>query len=279
MTVKEILNYSIKILNENDIEDYRIKSKILISFVTGIQKESLIAHDNEKITDKQEKIIKKHIKDLVNGKPIQYITKNQEFMKLNFFVNESVLIPRPDTEILVEEVLDIAKKQEKKVKIFDLCTGSGAIAISLAKNLPNIQVVASDISKEALKIAKVNAQKNEVNINIVQADLFDGINEKFDIIVSNPPYIKTEDIKMLAKDVQNEPFIALDGGKTGLEIYKKIIKNANEFLEPNGWLCLEIGYDQKEEIIKLINETNNYNNIYSKKDLAGNDRIVVCRRN
>lgn len=278
MTIKEILNYAIKILNENNIEDYKIKSKILVAFVIGRPKEYLIAHDNEEITEKEEKTIKKYTQELAQGKPIQYITNSQEFMKLDFFVNENVLIPRPDTEILVEEVLSIAKEQNI-VKILDLCTGSGAIAVSLAKNLPNAQIIASDISAKALDVAKINAEKNKTNIKIVQADLFEGIDEEFDIIVSNPPYIKTEIIKTLNKDVQEEPFIALDGGETGLEIYKRIIEDAYKILKTNGFLCLEIGYDQKDDVINLINETNNYSNIYSKQDLAGNDRIVVCRRN
>jgi len=141
-----------------------------------------------------------------------------------------------------------------------------------------VVVTASDISKEALKVAQQNAQQNKVNIEFTQSDLFQNINKKFNIIVSNPPYIKTSLIKNLSKEVQNEPHLALDGGQDGLKFYKKIIGDSYKYLEDNGYLALEIGYDQKEDVIKIIEDTNKYKEIYSKKDLSGNDRIVVCKR-
>lgn len=170
----------------------------------------------------------------------------------------------------------------------DLCTGSGAIGISIAKNIRNAEITLLDISKQALKIAEKNYLNiigieefsDACRINIIQSDLFKNINanNKFDIIVSNPPYIKTEVIKTLDKEVQNEPIIALDGGKDGLKIYKRIISEGYKFLNSNGYLCLEIGYDQKEEVISIIEKNKTYKNIYSKKDLSGNDRIVVCKK-
>jgi len=210
--------------------------------------------------------------------PIQYITNNQEFMKLNFYVDKNVLIPQPDTEILVEEVIEISKKINSK-KILDLCTGSGAIGVSLAKYLPNCEITAVDISKKALQIAKKNAIINEVEkqITFISSDLFSNLeSQKFDIIVSNPPYIKRNDIENLEEQVKKEPLIALDGGEDGLDFYKKIIKEAHKYLVSEGYLCLEIGYNQKDEVIKLIEKEETFKNIYSKKDLYGIDRIIIA---
>ena len=200
-------------------------------------------------------------------------------MKLNFFVNENVLIPRQDTEILVEEVIDIAKKINAK-KILDLCTGSGAIAVSIAKYLPQIEVMAVDISKNALNIAKKNAITNSVDNQIIfiESDIFTNLeNEKFDIIVSNPPYIKSDVIDRLSEEVRKEPKIALDGGEDGLYFYNKIVKESYSYLKSGGYLCLEIGFDQKIDVIKLIENEERFENTYSKKDLYNNDRIVITK--
>ena len=164
-------------------------------------------------------------------------------------------------------------------KILDLCTGSGAIGVSLAKYIKKSEITASDISEKALKIARKNVENNDVEnqMNFIKSDLFEKICDKYDIIVSNPPYIKTDVIETLDKEVQKEPHIALDGGKDGLKFYKKIIKQSYEYLKYDGFLCLEIGYDQKDEIINLIENEGKYTQIYSKKDLYGNDRIVVAK--
>ena len=203
-------------------------------------------------------------------------------MGFEFYVDENVLIPQPDTEILVEEVVDISKKinnNSNELRVLDMCTGSGVIAISLSKLIENASVSASDISDGALNVAKENAIKNSVNIEFYKSDLFNDIskNVKFDIIVSNPPYIQTEVIKGLSKEVQSEPFIALDGGEDGLVFYREIIKNAKDYIVEDGYLALEIGYDQKESVTNLLRE-NGYKNIYSKTDLSGNDRVVVGQK-
>ena len=247
MNIQEIVNYSTNKLKENNIEDYNLKAKLLISKVINKPKEYLLIHNNEEI--KEEKIfeIKKNLDKIIQGYPIQYITQNQEFMGLNFYVNESVLIPQPDTEILVDEVINIAGTIAEP-KILDLCTGSGAIAVSLKKNINELsKVSASDISKNALDVAKINAKNNKVKIKFIESNLFENIEKKFNIIVSNPPYIKTEVIKDLSLEVQNEPHIALDGGQDGLDFYRKIINNAYKYLEDDGYLALEIGYDQKDQ--------------------------------
>lgn len=221
----------------------------------------------------------KNIDKIINGKPIQYITNEQEFMKLKFYVDENVLIPQPDTEIIVEKIIDKFKNNE--VKILDLCTGSGAIAVSIAKYIEKSKIIATDISDKAIQIAKLNAEKNLVHkkIDFILSDMFKNIKkDKFDIIVSNPPYIKTKVINNLQKSVQNEPYIALDGGEDGLKFYKIIAENAYKFLKNNGKLYLEIGFDQKEDVIELLEKNNKYNEVTCIKDLADNDRLVIANR-
>lgn len=281
MNIKQALEYGIELLKENNIDEPILKTRIMLAYIFNKNKEYLMIHGEEELSEKLEKKYIASINKLCNGMPLQYITNKQEFMGLEFYVNENVLIPQPDTEILVEEVIDIAKRGNKK-KILDLCTGSGAIGISIAKSINECEIILSDISKDALEVAKENCinHKVEDRVNIIQSDLFENIDEdaKFDIIVSNPPYIKTDVIKTLDKEVQNEPILALDGGIDGLDVYKRIINEAYKFLNDDGYLCLEIGYDQKNEVIELIEQTGEYKDIYSKKDLAGNDRVVICKK-
>ena len=277
MNLKEILKYGKEELIKNNIEDASIIAKELAEHIFKITRAQMIANNDMEFSKDQTDNYINSIKKISTGIPIQYITNNQEFMNLNFYVDENVLIPQPDTETLVEEVINEYK--EKKCEILDLCTGSGAIAISLAKYINESNIVASDISMKALQIAKLNAEKNLVRkkIEFIESDMFDKIyKEDFDIIVSNPPYIKTKVIGELDKQVKNEPYIALDGGADGLKFYKIIIENAYKYIKNEGKVFLEIGYDQKNELINLFKENNHYENIYSKKDLGGNDRIIVA---
>ena len=277
LNIQEIQKYCIDKLRENNIEDYNLKAKLLICKLINKPKEYLIIHDKEELAEEKILEIEKNINRIIEGWPIQYITEHQEFMGLDFFVNENVLIPQPDTEVLVEEVINISKMIEKP-RILDLCTGSGAIAVALKKYIEKANVSSSDISKDALEVAKTNAKNNNVQIEFIESDLFNNIDKKFDIIVSNPPYIKTKVIEELDVEVQNEPHLALDGGQDGLDFYRKIVNNAYKYLEDEGYLALEIGYDQKEDVISFIEKSNQYKEIYSKKDLSGNDRIIVCKR-
>ena len=277
MNLKEILKYGKEELIKNNIEDASIIAKELAEHIFKITRAQMIANNDMEFSKDQTDNYINSIKKISTGIPIQYITNNQEFMNLNFYVDENVLIPQPDTETLVEEVINEYK--EKKCEILDLCTGSGAIAISLAKYINESNIVASDISMKALQIAKLNAEKNLVRkkIEFIESDMFNKIyKDDFDIIVSNPPYIKTKVIGELDKQVKNEPYIALDGGADGLKFYKIIIENAYKYIKNEGKVFLEIGYDQKNELINLFKENNHYENIYSKKDLGGNDRIIVA---
>lgn len=278
MKIEELIKEGSKILDQNKIETPIQVCRILLSTFMDKPKEYLIIHAEEELNREIDKKYIDAIYQIANGYPLQYITNHQEFMKLNFFVNESVLIPRQDTEILVEEVIELAKGREG-VKILDLCTGSGVIGISIAKYLPNAKVTLTDISKEALQVAKINAEKNKVEVAMIESDLFERISKDgFDIIVSNPPYIETDVIRTLDKQVQKEPILALDGGKDGLEIYRRIVKQAYEYIHQDGYLCLEIGYNQKETVTNLLRQTDKYTDIISKKDLASQDRIIIAKR-
>ena len=279
MTIKETLRKGMIQLKTENVTEPNLKARLIMQYILNKPRQYLIIYDNQVLTLRQEVNYFKAIKRLINGEPIQHITHQQEFMKLNFFVNEDVLIPRPDTEILVEEVIKIARKINAK-KILDMCTGSGVIAVSLAKYLDNVEITAVDISEKSLDVAKTNAKNNEIEnkITFIESNLFENIvNEKYDIIVSNPPYIRKDVIKTLTKEVQKEPKIALDGGYDGLDFYRKITHQSEEYLKFNGYLCFEIGYDQKKDVIKIINDERKFTGTYSKKDLCDNDRIIVTR--
>lgn len=279
MTIKQAIEKGAIELKISNIETPKLKARMLMQFVLHKTRQYIIVNDQKVLEPHQEKAYLDAIQKMKQRIPIEHITHQKEFMKLNFFVDEHVLIPRQDTEILVEEVISLAHKIHAK-KILDLCTGSGAIAVSLAKYIENSEVTALDISQKALEIAKFNAKINEVEnqIAFVKSDLFEQLpKEKYDIIVSNPPYIRKDVIKTLDSEVQKEPKIALDGGTDGLDFYKKIIKDGYEFMKYKGYLCLEIGYDQKDDVMELIHKEGKYINTYSKKDLYDNDRIIITK--
>lgn len=275
MKVKDVLKKEVDKLNSYNIEDSILKVQMLLQHNLGVSHEYLVMHYDDEIDNRVIREFELNIVDLINGKPIQYIVNNQIFYGYDFYVDENVLIPQPDTECLVEEVIGIGKRFDKKIKILDICTGSGAIAISLRKNL-NATIYASDISSDALDIARKNSVINNAEVSFIESDMFENVNEKFDIIVSNPPYIETDVIKELSDEVKNEPLLALDGGKDGLKFYKILAENAKNYLVSGGILAVEIGYNQKDDVIKLLKE-NGWCDIYSKKDFGNNDRIVVAK--
>ena len=279
MTIKEALSKGMIILKNNNVESPKLKARLLLQYILKKTRQYIIVYDNKDISKKEQFEYFINIEKLTKGVPLQHITHLQEFMKMDFFVDENVLIPRPDTEILVEEAIKIAQRM-KAPKILDLCTGSGAIAISIAKNVSNAEIYAVDISEKALKVARKNAERLEVvkKVKFIKSNLFNEIGKnKFDIIVTNPPYIKKEDIQYLSDEVQNEPLLALDGGLDGLDFYRKILNQAIDYMKFDGYICMEIGYNQKEEVLELIKQNNQYTDTYSKKDLHGNDRIIVTR--
>ncbi len=277
MTIKEAITKGMIMLKNNKIESPKLKARLLLQYILNKPRQYLIIYDNQEIDKKAQWEYFINIEKLTKGIPLQHITHRQEFMKMDFFVDENVLIPRPDTEILVEEVIEIAKKINNP-KILDLCTGSGAIAISLSKNLENAEIYGIDISEKALEIAQKNAKKLESNVKFIKSNLFEKMTKmKFDIIVSNPPYIRKEDIQYLSKEVREEPEIALNGGEDGLNFYREIANKGIEYLKLGSYLCFEIGYDQKKDVIEIIKNEQKYSNTYCKKDLYGNDRIIVTQ--
>ena len=282
MKIKEIIAKGINILNKCNFEDSGIISREILCYMLRKDKQYLIIHMNEELAESIYNEFIENINKIVRGIPLQYITNKQEFMSLEFYVDENVLIPQPDTEILVESVLEICNniKKNTKIKILDLCTGSGAIAIALnyELNKRNIkaEIIASDISDNALRVAKKNNVKNNTKVKFIHSDLFENIKDNdFDIIVSNPPYIKKDVIPTLSKQVRNEPIIALDGGDEGLDFYKKIIEQARKYIKNEGYLCLEIGYDQKIEVLTILNQFEEYRKTKTIKDLSNNDRCII----
>lgn len=250
----------------------------------GISADELIRYNE--CAENQYRKYQESIRRRANGEPYAYIIGNKEFMKLKFKVDASTLIPRDDTEILVQKAIEeieslneikksilVAKKE--KIRVLDMCTGSGCIAIALAKYVSNCEVDGVDISQDALKIAIENASSNNVKVNFIKSNLFEKINNHYDMIVSNPPYIVSSVIENLQREVQKEPHIALDGGEDGLYFYRKIAKEATNFLKNSGMLLFEIGFDQGKKVSEiLLNE--GYKNIEVIKDLSGNDRVIVC---
>lgn len=284
MNIEQALNFGKQELNKNEIEDSLLKVRILLTDILKQSKEYLVINNTKELSSQEEKEFKEKIEKLKLGYPIQYITNKQFFRNCEFYVDKNVLIPQPDTEILVEEAIKILKEktfQKNKINILDLCTGSGAIIISLGKELEKISEKynfnGTDISEKAIEIAQKNANSNNVNVKFYLGDLFESINvnEKFDLIVSNPPYIETDVIKTLSLEVQKEPIIALDGGITGLDFYKRIAKESKNFLTTKGYLILEIGYNQMEAVCSIL-KNENFKIVSRVKDYANNDRVIVA---
>lgn len=278
MTIREILLKYSKELEEISSTP-RLDIEILLQKALGDVDRLYIHLNLEKVLSQEEdNLFLKLINERLNNRPIAYIVGNREFMGLDFYVQEGVLIPRPDTEILVEEVIEIGKNKDE-IEILDIGTGSGAITVSLAKYLDNANLTSVDISEIALEVGKKNAISNNVDnkIEFIKSNLFTEIdkNKKFDIIVSNPPYIRKKDVETLESQVKDfEPYTALEGGEDGLDFYRKITEQAKLYLKENGVLAYEVGHDQSEDVSKLM-EINGYTNIYTKKDLQGIDRVVI----
>ena len=266
MKIKEVLKNEVDKLNSYHIEDAILKAQILLQHVLGVSHEYLTIHYEDKMDKQFLRELQMYITQLINGRPIQYIVNNQDFYGYHFYVDENVLIPQPDTEILVEEMIGIGKKIDKKMKILDICTGSGAIAISIRKNL-ECTMYASDISESALEIARKNIVINQTEVSLIHSDMFEKMDSKFDMIVSNPPYIETSVIESLSEEVKNEPQIALDGGEDGLKFYRILADKAGNYLEKDGILAVEIGYHQREKVMEIF-EKAGFCEVYSKKDFG-----------
>lgn len=272
--VKDIVAQAMKKLDAAGIAESRIDSWLLAESVLGVSRQDLFLEPEKSISEEQAQKYFEAISERSEHIPLQYITGRQQFMDFGFIVNEDVLIPRPETELLVEKVTSYIK--ERYVKVLDMCTGSGCIAVSIDRMCANADVTAVDISEKALKVAGENNVNNQGRVTFVQSDLFENINETYDVIVSNPPYIPTSDIDTLMEEVrEHEPHLALDGSADGLKFYREICTNAVNYLNKNGKIFLEIGYDQGQTVPELLRE-NGFSDIQVLKDLSGNDRMVIA---
>lgn len=274
--VRDIIKKAQNTLEAAGIVDSQVDSWLLAEFVFGITKAKYYANmqmtADEKSTEKYNELVNQRAGHI----PLQHIIGTQEFMGLTFKVNENVLIPRQDTELLVENVVDYLENDERTV--LDMCTGSGCIAISVDRLSKGSKVEAVDISEKALEVATENNRLNNANVTFIQSDLFTNVTGKYDIIVSNPPYIRTDEIPKLMEEVKmHEPVMALDGMEDGLYFYKKICGEASDYLNDNGKIFFEIGYDQGDDVSEILRQ-NRFCNIEVLKDLSGNDRVVIARK-
>lgn len=272
MTLEEALNKGKEILETAEIVDFELDAWYLMEYVCKLDKSQYYLRNREEMEPEKWQEYEVLLRKRAEHVPLQYITGSQEFMGLEFKVNSQVLIPRQDTETLVEEALKVL---EPGMSVLDLCTGSGCIIVSLLKHKEGLIGTASDISKQAILVAKENAKQHQVEAEFVSSDLFKSITGTFDMIISNPPYIPTDVINGLMPEVKNfEPMAALDGKEDGLFFYREIVGEAGKFLNSNGYLYFEIGHDQGGRVAAIM-EDSGYRNVRVVKDLAGNDRVVM----
>lgn len=282
LTLTQLYKEGAKKLKDAGIGDAALDAWYLLEYVTGISKAMYYADSEKEVSPESAQKYMAYIEDRSEHTPLQHITGEQEFMGYSFLVNEHVLIPRQDTEVLVEEAMKVIRPG---MRILDMCTGSGCILLSILKMekercyISDLEGTGADISGDALKVAEKNRERLVVDATFLQSDLFENISgeETYDVIVSNPPYIQTSVIEGLEEEVRlHDPYIALDGKEDGLFFYRKIIEDAKKYLKPQGWLLFEIGYDQAEAVSQLM-EVAGYEQIIVKKDLAGLDRVVSGR--
>ena len=280
MTIRDII---IKYSQELEIisDTPRLDVEIFLQKALGdVDRIYIHLNLNKELTKEQYDEFLGYINDRINGRPVAYIVGNREFMGLDFFVKEGVLIPRPDTETLVEEIIQLCKNKNEEINIVDIGTGSGAITVSLAKYIENSKITSLDISDIPLEVGKINAVNNGVDnrIEFLKSDVFTAIKnteKKFDIIVSNPPYIPKKDIETLHTQVKDyEPYNALEGGEDGLDFYRQITEESVQYLKQGGILAYEVGHDQSEDVSKIMKH-HGYDKIYTKKDIQGIDRVVI----
>lgn len=275
-TYKDALEYGKQRLLECEIEDANLDAWLLLEYVSGISRSWYFVHEDEEISENDIEEYQILIEQRGKHIPLQQLTKEAYFYGMKFFVNENVLIPRQDTEVLVEQVLSLSKEKEN-LKLLDMCTGSGCILLALLANLKQASGTGVDLSEKALEVAQRNGKELGIEVSWVQSDLFDKVSGSYDIIVSNPPYIETSVIEGLMDEVKlYEPRMALDGTEDGLFFYREITMQAGKYLKNNGILAFEIGYNQGKAVSEFMKE-NGYEEVQVLQDLAGLDRVVTGR--
>lgn len=277
LSYKEALEKAYTLLKETGIESYILDSQVLLEEATGKDRIYFYSHGDKNISSENYNKFQILIKRRLNREPVAYILGEKEFMGLLFKVEEGILVPRPDTEIIVEAVLELIK-DNAPTEVLDLCCGSGAIGLSIKNYKPASLVTLADVSSKATQVTRRNAETLNLDVNVIHSDLFNKIKKSFDIIVSNPPYIKSEEISTLEEEIKNwEPRLALDGGLDGYLFYKRIIKESSSFLRPGGYLVFEIGINQDQDIIRFLEEAN-FESIEVKNDLSGIPRAVIAQK-
>lgn len=279
LKIQELLFKGYELLKDNNVESYMLDSQILLGKVLNCHRVSIIINKDTEVSKEDAEKFLELIEQRRNKKPLKYITNETEFMGIDFFIEEGVLIPRPDTEVLVEEVLKEIEKRSFK-SVCDVCCGSGAIALSIAWHNNAVEVECCDISPKAEEVTKKNIELLSLQnrVEFFPSDLLDfalKAQRQFDLIVSNPPYIRTDIIPTLMEDVKDyEPYIALWGGDDGLGFYRRITKQSKSALKEGGLLAYEIGYDQGKDVSQILIQ-NGFKDIRVVKDLAGLDRVVI----
>jgi release factor glutamine methyltransferase len=279
MNIQSAVIEGTNILRDKSILSAKLDTEILMAKALDKNREYIILNHDKVLSVENLKYFKKLVQERATRKPIAYLLNKKFFWKNEFYVNNNTLIPRPDTEIIIEQILKVTKNKNH-LKILDIGVGSGCILLSILDEKKNFYGSGVDISKNSLEISKLNAKKLFVDerVKFYKSDVDKFNQDKYDLIVSNPPYIKRSDLKYLESDVLKfEPKLALDGGLDGLSVIRKVIKKSSELLKKNGKFILEIGFDQKDKVIKLLNNKGFYINS-TVRDLANNDRCIVSTK-
>lgn len=287
-TIKDLLEVTSNYLREKGVDSPRLSAEVLLAYQLKVDRVKLYLNFDQPLHEREIAVYRELIKRRLNREPIQYITGIQEFWSLDFAVNPQVLIPRPETELLVEQVISLRDKKKltksENLRVLDLGTGSGVLAIVIAREFSRASVWASDISSEALALARINAKKHgvEERIEFLHSDMWQGLIDSslvFDVIISNPPYIVSDHIFSLAPEVRDhEPKSALDGGEQGMHFIKEIIREAPKYLDTSGWILLEMDPEQTAIAMELMDKNDDYVEKHRIKDYSGHYRVVVARR-
>lgn len=279
MTIRDALRSSAARLEMHHVSNARLTAELLIAHTLSVPREYLYVHDDRILTDVEQQALEDHLYDRISGVPLQYIVGRQEFYGRYFQVTPDVLIPRPETEYIVEAVLEIhaAEGRQRSADIFDVGTGSGCIAVTLALELPQARVLASDVSFDAVRIAQQNARQLGATVGFACVDVLDAVSGSYDFIVSNPPYVRRDEMTNLQREVrEHEPHVALFSPEDELAIYRRLVFGAEQMLRPGGHLLLEIGLRMEEGVLGLFGSA--WSKLPTKNDLQGIPRTILARR-
>lgn len=292
MTFRQLVTEAADELKKHEIpfcDTPLLDSSVLLAFAAGLSREKLFSSYPDEVPEQTEITFRKFIRQRISGMPVSYIRNIKEFYGREFLVDQSVLVPRPDTEIIVEKTLEIIEdltlkrdvnrvsESKPSVEILDLCTGSGCIAITLKLEKPECTITGSDVSADSLRTASANADKLKAEVDFIESDLFSDISESYDIIVTNPPYLKTGETNALLESGWPEPPSALDGGEDGLDLIRKIIETSMDYLSNNGYLLIEAGFEQAEQISEMLKKSG-FSDVETIKDLGGRNRVTSGRK-